>query len=188
MICNCSAHCPSGTPPCACWCHARTVVEPSKRDGRIPPEIYETEGPPDPEGRVRQIVSEERDRAAWKEAGAGEVYREAMDESFCPQCAEQHPESKGKPNPTYLDGGCALHGRQKKRDGGMLLLILKAVGSAPVSQLREDLSAKARELSADGVAPAKIHAFFAEVHALTDADASSFVRQLVNPQFTKGYK
>ena len=68
MICSCASHCanrcepghcPPGTPPCACWCHAKTVKV--QKDGRIPAWIYETEGPPDPEGRLRQIVNEDRE-------------------------------------------------------------------------------------------------------------------------------
>ena len=38
-----------------------TARDASRRDGRIPSEIYETKGIPDPEGRVRKIVREDRD-------------------------------------------------------------------------------------------------------------------------------
>ena len=77
------------------------------KDGRIPPWIYETKGPPDPEGRLREIVSEDRNERS----------RSADREVYCEKCAEEYPESKGKPNPTFLDGQCALHGRQVKRRG-----------------------------------------------------------------------
>ena len=73
-------------------------------------------------------------------------------------------------------------------DKSMLATLLSMVGSAPVTQLRTDYSERARALGrSETTTAAEIHAFFAEITALTDEDASSFVRQLVNPKFTRTY-
>lgn len=46
------------------WDHGATMLtaEPSERSGRIPAALYESPGVPDPKGRVRQIVREEREQ------------------------------------------------------------------------------------------------------------------------------
>lgn len=70
-----------------------------------------------------------------------------------------------------------------------LLEILKMVSTAPEGQLRPDFTERARRLSESGdTTPEAVRSFFAEVAALTDADASSFVRALVDPRFTKEYQ
>jgi len=71
---------------------------------------------------------------------------------------------------------------------GTLFEVLRLVGTAPPTQLRPDMSARARRLhSSAATTPEEVHAFFSEVWLLTDTCASSFVRAMVDPRFTKGY-
>jgi hypothetical protein len=73
-------------------------------------------------------------------------------------------------------------------DKSLLMTILAMVGTAPATQLRCDFAERARALGKDETTTTEmIHQFFAEVAALTDVDASSFVRRLVDPKFTKDY-
>lgn len=80
------------------------------------------------------------------------------------------------------------HERDRTSKRGTLFEILRMVATAPEGQLRPDFTTRARALSDSTVTtPATVHAFFAEVRSLTDADASSFVRAMVDPKFTGGY-
>lgn len=80
------------------------------------------------------------------------------------------------------------HERDRASKRGLLFEVLKMVATAPEGQLRPDFTARARALSSSTVTtPESVHAFFAEVWSLTDADASSFVRAMVDPKFTKEY-
>lgn len=42
-------------------CYSCLPPPPSLRDGKIPPEVFETPGPPDPTGGVRRALREDRD-------------------------------------------------------------------------------------------------------------------------------
>lgn len=70
---------------------------------------------------------------------------------------------------------------------GTLFVILQMLVTAPITQLDTKYSQQAEKMLEDpSTTKERVHLFFKEIYE-TPGIASSFVKQLVNPQYTKEY-